>query len=157
MKFFSTKVEATLITWDVHSVTEHSVLSVNLLGLNEAGWIMLRFNPRYDKNATMAKAVKSSCINMANPDEESGLIGKSSRFSKVDDTNSAIVEAEDINDLLNHLSSCNCITKEDAQLIAADINKLAEGSLENSTTSTKTLPHLHDENLSKDQGQNFVH
>jgi hypothetical protein len=157
MNFFATKVEATLKTWDVHSETEHSALTVDFLGLNEAGWIMLQFNPRFTNNGIMARAIGSICIDMANPDEESDLDGKSSRITDVEGTNSVVIEAEDKDDLLNHLSTCRCITKEDAQLISTDITELLRTSLENTRISTKTSSFLHDENLNNDQSHNFVH
>jgi hypothetical protein len=158
MNFFATKVEVTPKTWDVHSEAEHSALTVDFLGFNEAGWIMLQINPRFSNNGIMARAVGSTCINMANPDEEADLDGKSSRITDVESTNSVVVEAEDIDDLLNHLSSCRCITEEDAQLISTDITKLLRTPLENASISTKTLSFLHDENFSNDQGPyNFVH
>lgn len=157
MNFFKKQVEVTLRTWDVHSETDHSALTIDFLGLNEAGWITLQINPRFANKGTMARAVGSTCINMANPDEESGLDGKSSRITDVKGTNSVVVEAEDKDDLLNHLSSCRCITKEDAQLISSDIAKLLQRPVENSIISTKTSPSLHHQNLSNDQRHNVVH
>lgn len=158
MNFFTTKVEIVLKTWEVHSCEEHSALRIHFLGLNEAGWIKLQFAPRFANNdAIMAHAIKSACINMANPDEESDVIGKAARFSKSDDGNSVIVEAEDVKVFLNHLSWLNCITEDDSQLISADLSNPHIKPLENSSVSKTTLSFLQDENLSSDRHQSFVH
>jgi len=157
MNFFAKKIEVTPKTWDLHSKTEHSALTVEFLGLNEAGWIVLQFNPRFANDGIMARAIGSICIDMANPDEESDIDGKSSRITDLEGTNSVIIEAEDKDALLNHLSSCKCITKQDAQLISTDIGKHLQRPLENISIPTNQASLLHKENLSSDQSQNFVH
>lgn len=156
MNFFTTKVEIVLQTWEVHSSEEHSALKVHFLGLNEAGWIKLKFDPRFASDAIMAQALESACINMAHPDEESDVIGKAARFIKAEDSNSVIVEAEDVKVLLNHLTWLNCITEDDSRLISADLSNPHTKSLENSNVSNKTLPLLQDENHRTDLHQSFV-
>ena len=158
MKFFETKVETAYKTWEVHSCAEHSAIRIHFLGLNEAGWIKLQFDPRFANNdAIMAEALQSACINMAHPDEELDVIGKAARFSKAEDSNSVTVEAEDIKVFLNHLSWLNCITEADSQLISADLSNSHIQPLENSNVSKTTLSCLPDENLSTDHHQSFVH
>ncbi len=157
MNFFATKVEITPTTWEVHSKTEHSAVTVEFLGLNEEGWITLQFNPRVANSDIMAQALLSACVNMANPDKDSCVIGKMSGYGKIDDSNSVIVEAEDLTSFFNELTCCNCITKEDAELISKEIRELSKIPVDNTSVSTAPISVLRDENHSSDQQHSFVH
>ena len=159
MKFFETKVETAYKTWDVHSETEHSALKMHFLGLNEAGWIILQLDPRFTDNPEIAYAIRSACINMANPDEESDVVGKESSLRNVKNSNSVIIEvkAEDFETLLIHLSYVNCITQEDANLISTELRSLHNELLNNSSAQIPTISLITDENHCTDHQRSFVH
>ncbi len=160
MKFFATKVENALNTWEVHSQTEHSALNIHFLGLNKAGWIILQLDPRFADNPIMAYAIRSACINMANPDEESGVVGKVSKLSNVNGSNSVIVEVEanDAEALLRQLSyGVNCITEEDANFISAELRSLHNKLVDNNSAPKPTPSLIEDDQQNSDHQQSLVH
>ncbi len=158
MKFFATKVETAYKTWDVHSETEHSALKVHFLGLNDADWIILQLDPRFADSPEIAYAIQTASINMANPDEESDVVGRESYLRNVKNSNSVIIEvkAEDFETLFTHLSYVNCITEEDANLISTELRSLHSEPL-NSSTESPTASLQTNENHCTDHQKSLVH
>lgn len=124
MRFLSGKVEFNT-RWEVKSTSTHSAASIEYLGVNPIGWVVLQLNARFENNSgKMIGAVQSVCIDMQNPDEDTETQPKGYKLTIAVPNKSVKVELEDVEDFLNRIRCCKCITSDDFQTINAKIKTL---------------------------------